>query len=71
MKKLLAALFTAMPFLMLSQELASPNGQFSMQFELNNGAPTYQLALNGKEIIKPSTMGFELKDMDNLWMALQ
>ena len=66
MKKSLVALFMAMPFLMLSQELASPNGEFSMRFELNNGAPTYQLALNGKEIIKPSTMGFELKDMDNL-----
>ncbi len=66
MKKSLLALFLAMPFLMLSQELASPNGKFSMRFELGNGVPTYQLSLNGKEIIKPSTMGFELKDMDNL-----
>ncbi len=66
MKKLLVALFLAMPVLMLCQELASPNGQFSMQFELNNGAPTYQLKLDGKEIIEQSSLGFELKDMDNL-----
>ncbi len=54
------------PILLLSQELKSPNGDFSMLFELKDGKPTYQLNLKGNPIIKPSTLGFELVDMPSL-----
>lgn len=46
-----------------SQTLQSPNGDLVMQFSLeDNGVPTYQLSYKNKAIIKPSTLGFQLKD---------
>lgn len=43
------------------QELKSPNGNFTMNFYLQqNGEPTYTLSYKGKEIIKPSKLGIEL-----------
>ncbi|NMH86778.1 glycoside hydrolase family 97 protein [Flavivirga algicola] len=45
-----------------SQELKSPNGKIAMHFSLkNDGTPTYQLFYKNKEVIKPSTLGLELK----------
>jgi hypothetical protein len=45
------------------QELRSPDGQFSMTFSLlADGTPTYTLAYRGKILIKPSALGFELKN---------
>lgn len=45
------------------QQLKSPNGNFSMDFSLlQDGTPTYQLNYKGKEIIKNSKLGFELKN---------
>ena len=45
------------------QQLRSPDGKFAMTFSLqDNGTPTYQLVYNGKIVIKPSTLGFELKN---------
>lgn len=36
-------------------------------FELSkNGAPTYQVEYKGKSVIKPSTLGLELKNTNNL-----
>lgn len=44
------------------QELKSPNGDFVMDFSLSkDGQPTYQLNYKGKEVIKPSHLGFEFK----------
>ncbi|KAA3439887.1 glycoside hydrolase family 97 protein [Rufibacter hautae] len=44
-----------------AQELKSPNGKFSMRFSLQgNGVPTYTLTYKGKQVIKPSKLGFEL-----------
>jgi glucan 1,4-alpha-glucosidase len=46
-----------------AQELKSPNGKFTMTFSLQaNGTPTYQLVYGAKQVIKPSLLGFELKD---------
>jgi hypothetical protein len=48
-----------------AQEVVSPNGKLKMLFSLNeNGSPTYQLTFNGKEVIKTSTLGLELKNDD-------
>jgi len=46
-----------------AQELKSPNGNFILNFALNSeGTPTYSLNYKGKEVIKPSKLGLELKD---------
>lgn len=65
MKQLLyTALFYFMAFQNVhSQEIKSPNGNFIMQFELqNDGTPSYNLSYKGKAIIKPSKLGLEIKN---------
>jgi alpha-glucosidase len=48
---------------MKAQELKSPNGNLILKFSLqNNGVPTYSLTYKGKDVIKPSKLGLELKD---------
>ncbi|WP_062176245.1 glycoside hydrolase family 97 protein [Dysgonomonas macrotermitis] len=45
-----------------AQELKSPNGNLVMKFSLQgNGVPTYSLTYKGKDVIKPSKLGLELK----------
>jgi glucan 1,4-alpha-glucosidase len=67
MKRLL--LFTCALLILFSvalgQDLRSPNEKLMMSFSLwDDGTPTYQLAYNGKIVIKPSTLGLELKNDD-------
>lgn len=46
-----------------AQQLKSPNGKFIMDFSLNsNGSPIYSLTYKGKTVVKPSALGFELKN---------
>ncbi|SER05358.1 Glycosyl-hydrolase 97 C-terminal, oligomerisation [Hyunsoonleella jejuensis] len=48
-----------------AQELKSPNGEFTMQFSLeNDGMPTYELSYKNQVVIKPSHLGLELKNDD-------
>lgn len=49
-----------------AQELTSPNEEFTLNFKLENGTPTYKLNLEKKQIIKESKLGFELKNEENL-----
>ncbi|RTY95416.1 glycoside hydrolase family 97 protein, partial [Flavobacterium bomense] len=50
-------------FLMQAQVITSPNKNLSLQFELTtNGVPSYQLSYKDKSVIKPSTLGIEIKD---------
>ena len=45
-----------------AQQLQSPDKQLVMTFSLlSDGTPSYTLSYKGKEVIKPSTLGFELK----------
>lgn len=45
------------------QQLASPDGKLTMKFYLlKNGAPAYTLSYKNKAVIKPSTLGLELKN---------
>ena len=45
-----------------AQELKSPDGNYSMNFFLQDGGiPSYSLFYKGKEVIKPSRLGLELK----------
>lgn len=47
-------------------KLTSPNGLLEMTFQTNtNGAPVYTLTYKGKDVIKPSTLGLELKKENN------
>ena len=42
-------------------ELTSPDGKLTLNFALTaNGAPVYSLDFNGKRVVKPSKLGFEL-----------
>ena len=60
--KFILGLGIAMMNMVYGQELKSPNGNFVMDFSLSkDGKPTYQLRYKGKEIIKPSHLGFEFK----------
>ncbi|WP_235892941.1 glycoside hydrolase family 97 protein [Flavobacterium franklandianum] len=48
---------------MQAQVITSPNKNLSLQFELTtNGVPSYQLSYKDKSVIKPSTLGIEIKD---------
>ena len=60
----LSSLFTLF-FLTLSfsQQLKSPDENLIMAFSLlSNGTPSYSLTYKGKEVIKPSKLGIELKN---------
>jgi hypothetical protein len=58
-----------------AQELKSPNGNITLNFELNsNGTPTYKLNYKSKPVVKTSKLGLELKNdkqslMDNFTVA--
>lgn len=48
-----------------AQKLTSPDGNLVMNFSLNEqGAPVYDLTYKDKAVIKPSTLGLELKRED-------
>ncbi|QHS59746.1 glycoside hydrolase family 97 protein [Chitinophaga agri] len=45
-----------------AQELTSPDKNFHLTFSIkDNGKPTYQLTYKGKDVIRPSHLGLELK----------
>jgi len=51
-------------FLGQAQVISSPDKNLSLQFELSaNGVPTYQLSYKNKAVIKPSSLGLEIKDL--------
>lgn len=60
--KFILGLGIAMMNMVYGQELKSPNGEFVMDFSLSkDGKPTYQLKFKGKDVVKPSHLGFEFK----------
>lgn len=62
LKPALLFLLVLYPFVAGAQTIASPDKNFSMKFELVNGVPTYQLTYKNKPVIKPSTLGVEVKN---------
>ncbi len=65
MKKyfLLATLWLSFVVIANAQELLSPNGKLSMNFALQaDGTPVYSLKFKGKDVIKTSKLGLELKN---------
>ena len=64
-KNLTIATLLCTVFTVQAQKLTSPNGELEMNFSLNQaGAPTYDLYYKGQAVIKPSTLGLELKKED-------
>ena len=63
MKKLIALICLCMvTHWSIGQELKSPNGNLLLKFSLQKeGTPTYSLTYKGKDVIKPSKLGLELK----------
>ncbi len=50
-----------------AQNLASPNGNLSLNFKLTKrGEPVYSLSYKGAAVVKESKMGFALKDQPSL-----
>ena len=46
-----------------AEEIKSPNGQLTLQFTLQSGGvPTYHLTYKGRDVIKTSKLGFDLKN---------
>lgn len=63
MKKLLFIACFCIGLFAEAQQLKSPNGNFTMDFALQNGGvPSYSLTYKGKAVIKPSKLGLELKN---------
>ena len=62
MKKILTfAALTAFAAAMQAQTVTSPDGQVKVDFSLTpSGQPEYEMTYKGKEVIKPSKLGFEL-----------
>lgn len=60
--KLIALFLMLTPFFIQAQTITSPDKNFSLQFELKDGVPSYQLTYKGKPVVKPSKLGVEIKD---------
>ena len=50
----------------IAQDLKSPNAELEMKFEIQDSIPLYSLSYKGKDVIKPSKLGLELKDQEDL-----
>ena len=47
----------------VAQSISSPDGNLVATFKLDDGGvPTYTLTYKGKEVVKPSRLGFEFVD---------
>ncbi len=46
----------------IKTSIASPDGKIELTFQLSNGVPHYQINRENRLIVKPSKMGFVLKD---------
>ena len=61
---LIAALMLYAVLFVQAQEITSPDKNLTLKFELQgNGVPTYQLHYKQREVIKPSKLGLETKDV--------
>lgn len=45
----------------MAQKVTSPDGEMELSFALDNGRPTYTLRVDGKTVVAPSHLGYQLK----------
>ena len=61
-RKFFIIIMLALACVVKAQDMKSPDGRFTLHFALNaQGRPTYQLSFEGKEVVKTSGLGLELK----------
>ena len=65
-KKILAAICLLLSMAIHASEVTSPNGEIKVIFSLNGSVPTYQVTFRGQEVLRPSRLGFELVNGQNL-----
>ncbi len=73
MKKLTTTIITLLTLGFLNaQSIESPSKNIKVNFELTqSGQPSYSVTYKGKEVVKPSTLGFELQDKEALQNGFQ
>ncbi|EOZ92582.1 Alpha-glucosidase SusB [Indibacter alkaliphilus LW1] len=59
-------LFLAFGIMDQAQTIESPDGQLSLHFKIKEGKAIYALDFGQKSVIKPSHLGFEIKDQEPL-----
>ena len=45
----------------MAQKVTSPDGKMELSFSLDNGRPTYTLRVDGKTVVAPAHLGYQLK----------
>ena len=74
MKSILKALFICFSVIFIScknevvkKNISSPNSELNVKFDINEvGQLQYTVSFNGKTVVKPSLLGFDLKDKEGL-----
>lgn len=66
MKTLLSFLLLIVTTSLSAQQIESPNGNFTLHFNVTDSIPTYSLDFKGKPIVDASHLGFELTDQPSL-----
>lgn len=67
-KKLFSAVISGVVvmFSVSAENLKSPDGRLSVDFDLEQGRPYYTLKYDGKDVVLPSFLGFDVKDAPSL-----
>lgn len=60
-RTLLSAALICVALGAMAQKVTSPDGKMELSFALDNGRPTYTLRVDGKTVIAPSHLGYQLK----------
>ena len=71
MRKLLTLALAAIASLAMAQTVKSPNGNVAVTFTLDGSRPTYSMTYKGKDVVKPSHLGFLLAKDKHASMGLE
>ena len=59
-KRIDLLLLAWLPLTLFATTVSSPNGNMVLTFSVEDGRPTYSLTYKGREVVRPSHLGFEL-----------
>lgn len=60
-RTLLSAALICIALGAMAQKVTSPDGKMELSFSLDNGRPTYTFSVDGKTVVAPSHLGYQLK----------
>lgn len=60
-RTLLSAALICVALGAMAQKVTSPDGKMELSFSLDNGRPTYTFSVDGKTVVAPSHLGYQLK----------